>query len=157
MTDRRKGGANRGKIVSEAEFRRLWADINISQTAIGQMLGISGPAVKFRAKSRGLPPRPRKRPWLRTIDRQRIITLYKSGLSLRAIWRMTGHATSGVKAILHEERVQMRPSGSRAPIQINTIGPAIMAARAREEQAALRLAEMVDGFHQATSGKRRAA
>lgn len=48
---------NRGKEVSLAEFRRLW-ESDLSKAEIGVMLGISGSAVGFRAKTRGLARRP---------------------------------------------------------------------------------------------------
>ncbi|PWE48461.1 hypothetical protein DEM26_18100 [Thioclava sp. NG1] len=48
--------ANRGITVSEAEFRRLWADRSLTRDQIGQRLGgISGEAVRNRAMARGLP------------------------------------------------------------------------------------------------------
>lgn len=49
--------ANRGKRVSEAEFRRMWMDVTLSTVEIGARLGISAAAVCSRAKTRGLPSR----------------------------------------------------------------------------------------------------
>lgn len=51
----------RGKRISEAEFRRLWNNENLTQTAIGEMLGISDDAVYQRAKCRKFPKRSWKR------------------------------------------------------------------------------------------------
>ncbi|RHZ96479.1 winged helix-turn-helix domain-containing protein [Cereibacter sphaeroides] len=65
--------AHRGKIVSNAEFRRLWLDNTISAKEIGQRLDISLSAVSWRARSRGLPPR-------------------KKGLAMRAHRRITAEA-----------------------------------------------------------------
>lgn len=51
------GPAKRGKVISEAEFRRLWNNPWLSMCAIARILGISDKAVSSRAKTRGLPPR----------------------------------------------------------------------------------------------------
>lgn len=47
----------RGKSVTMAEFERLWNDLSLTQGEIGEKLGITRAAVRFRAKRRGLPAR----------------------------------------------------------------------------------------------------
>ncbi|VDC31396.1 winged helix-turn-helix domain-containing protein [Pseudogemmobacter humi] len=47
----------RGKVISRAALARLWDDPGLSSDRIGEMLGISGAAVRWRAKTLGLPPR----------------------------------------------------------------------------------------------------
>lgn len=47
----------RGKTISEAEFRRLWDDPEISSSAIAKRLDITVSAVCCRARIRGFPPR----------------------------------------------------------------------------------------------------
>ncbi|MCJ8138417.1 winged helix-turn-helix domain-containing protein [Falsirhodobacter halotolerans] len=53
----RECGPIRGAKVSEAEFRRMWNDPNLTMTEIGRRLGISRHAVAVRAHWRKLPPR----------------------------------------------------------------------------------------------------
>lgn len=49
--------ANRGRKITESEFRRLWFDRTMTLKDIGKELGITGEAVKARAGVRGLPRR----------------------------------------------------------------------------------------------------
>ena len=54
---------HRGKRISEAEFRRIWFDDQLSVADIAAYLGITRHAVQCRARRRGLPPvRGYKRP-----------------------------------------------------------------------------------------------
>lgn len=62
--------ARRGRQVSPSEFRRLWFDPSLSQTQIGEMLGISYQAVRFRAIARGLPSARTVKPWVRSVTPQ---------------------------------------------------------------------------------------
>lgn len=48
---------NRGKVVSEAAFRRMWMDLAITREEIGALIGITPQCVMKRAKRRGLPSR----------------------------------------------------------------------------------------------------
>ena len=57
----------------EAEFRRMWADLSVSVEDIGRRTGISGNAVKMRAKRQDLPDRPRGRPFARRHDHDRMV------------------------------------------------------------------------------------
>jgi lambda repressor-like predicted transcriptional regulator len=145
MSARKGQKPNRGKQVTVAEFRRMWLDLSISQGEIGKRLGITGQAALCRALSRGLAPRPSKRPWTRKIDHIRIARLYTSGLSIAAIAKVTGHSRNAIQNALQMQGVAMRPVGKPAPVQVNRLLAEAMAASARETRAAMRDAEMVDG------------
>lgn len=49
--------AHRGKIVSKAEFKRMWEDLSMTLPEIGAILDINPTAVRKRAIKRGLPGR----------------------------------------------------------------------------------------------------
>lgn len=49
--------AHRGKVVSEAEFRRMWNDPTLTAMQIGAILGVTPQAVFLRGKKRGLSSR----------------------------------------------------------------------------------------------------
>lgn len=148
--------APRGPAMTEADFRRMWNDWSIPITEMGRRLGISASAVRYRAISRGLPPRGRDRPWQRTLDRERIVQLYKAGLSMRAVGKVCGTSRGGVASVLRSEGVQRRPRAVQAPVTLNDLPRLVLAAAARKEQAALWLSEMVDG-QPPGPGRRRAA
>ena len=135
--------ANRGKRISEAEFRRMWEDMSISQSEIGRRLGISANAVKMRAKTRKLPDRPKGRPFARKMDHGRFVALYRAGLSMHAIARAEGCAEHTVFMALQRAEVESRHRND--PKTTNCLVKAVMAASARETQAALLDSEMVDG------------
>lgn len=82
MTRIKGAPANRGKTISDAEFRRLWLDRRISCEEIGQRLGIGQSAVYYRAKARGLPDRKRAIPNPR-IDHAALREMWSAGV-LRA-------------------------------------------------------------------------
>jgi len=135
--------AHRGKRVSEAEFRRLWGDMSISVTEIGRRLGISGNAVKMRAKCRELPDRPRGRPFARKHDHTRLISLYRAGLSMHAIARAEGCAEHTVFKAL--QRAGERSRHRKDPMTTNSPALALLAASARETEAAMWDSDMADG------------
>lgn len=137
--------AKRGKTVSEAEFRRMWLDLSISQNAIGRRLGISGEAVRFRAASRSLPSRGKDRPFARRFDHGRIVRLYRAGLSMDVIGRMLGCTRSVVRHALDNAGVPRRSRHDPAALTVAEFTQASLAASARAEQEALWAADMVDG------------
>lgn len=144
MTDHSAAGKKRGKRISEAEFRRLWADMTISQSGIGRLLGISGEAVRFRAASRDLPPRPSARAFARRFDHAKIVRLYRAGLAIHVIAGMEGCSASVVHHALRSAGVSKRGRHDPGAISLARMMRGAMAATAREEQAALWNAEMVD-------------
>ena len=144
VTHHKAAGKKRGKRVSEAEFRRLWADLTISVTEIGRRLGISCNAAKQRAAKRGLPQRTNGRPWRRTYDHGKMIRLYSAGLSMLKIAQVFGCSYMTVRQALHRSGVEVRDR--HAPRRVRGgVTELLMASSAREELAALRNAEMVDG------------
>ncbi len=69
MTNIKGGAANRGKLVSDAEFRRMWQDKAAwPLQRIADALGVSEPAVRSRALARGLPARGNAKPTLRKVE-----------------------------------------------------------------------------------------
>lgn len=143
MMPRSERGAKRGPKLSEAEFRRLWADLSVSVAEIGRRLGISGNAVKQRAKVRNLPDRPKGRPFARVHDHDRIVALYRSGLSMIAVARVMGCTLHNVLMALRRAGVPSRDR--KDPKTTGSLMCAALAIRAAEEQRALHLAGMVDG------------
>ena len=141
--------ANRGKRVSEAEFRRMWEDMSISQNEIGRRLGISGEAVRFRAKRRGFEPRPTSRPTSRPFSRKvneaLAVRLYLTGYSEGAVAVIMGHPRPTIQAALNRAGVVRRSRNDPTSISADKALRIAMAASARAEQAALWNAEMVDG------------
>ena len=67
--------------VRERDFRALWSDPALSMAEIGRRLGISGPAVRDRARARGLLPRTRSKARLRLTEAQQALftLLYPRG------------------------------------------------------------------------------
>ncbi len=59
--------------VRERDFRALWSDPALSMAEIGRRLGISGPAVRDRARARGLLPRTRSKARLRLTEAQQAL------------------------------------------------------------------------------------
>ena len=98
---RAPGGGRRGRVVSESEFRRLWADKGLSLQEIGAQLGISQQAVSCRAKARGLPPRGKNYQRLCAIPPSReaeLRALWEAGVGSRDICSHFGvcHTSLGV-------------------------------------------------------------
>src|SRR5699024_8893958 len=59
--DMSNSATKRGKVISDAEFERLWSDYSLTCAQIGAWLGIARQSVSTRARRRGLPPRPQGR------------------------------------------------------------------------------------------------
>ena len=135
---------NTGRAVSEAEFRRLWADTSISVEGIGRQLGISGNAVKQRAKVRGLPDRPRGRKFARVYCHDRMVKMYRAGLSMGAVAAFVGCKENTVFRALRRAVVTLRDRKDPTSISARAAAQRLMAASARETADALRRAKMVD-------------
>lgn len=135
----------RGKTVSEAEFRRMWADTSISQAEIGRRLGISGEAVRYRAASRNLPPRSPARPFARKFDHARIVRMYRAGLAMHVIAGVLGCTTSVVRLALDNAGVKRRSRHDPAGVTAAEYMQRALAASAKETRAAMWDAEMNDG------------
>lgn len=153
----------RGQQVSLAEFRRMWFDPTLTLDDIGRILGICNRAVWQRARHRGMPDRtsifkPGPKPtldaaaeamWRACVRAEDIAAAYGTRVS-------TVHMhvnRNGVK----RARVVSRwnPGITLADYRVLQLREAL-AASAREEQAALRNAEMVDGRRTGGDGRKAA-
>lgn len=77
---------NRGKVVSEAAFRRMWMDLTISREEIGALIGITPQCVMKRAKRRGLPSRrDLKRETCRAFDVDEFRDMWVTGVRTKDI------------------------------------------------------------------------
>lgn len=143
----------RGKQVTVAEFRRMWYDPSLTVADIGRILGICDRSVWQRAKHRGMPDRttiikPGPRPTLDAAAE----AMWRACVRAEDIADLYGVKVSTVHMHVHRNKVQRsrkvnrwHPAISLADYRALQLREA-MAASAREEQAALRLAEMVDGL-----------
>lgn len=155
-------GAHRGKRVSEAEFRRMWMDRTLSLNDIAARLNINFKNVSARAKRRGLPKRDEAgvaarlvridcpqfpRMWALGVSTADMALHY--GVALGTIW-YTARRLGLPRRKLN--RWHMLSLADFRAIQLREA----LAARAREEQAAFALAEMVDGKRTGGDGRRAA-
>lgn len=147
---------HRGKTVTVAEFRRMWFDPTLTLDDIGRQLDICNRAVWQRAKHRGMPDRttvikPGPAP---TLDAE-AEAMWRACVRVEDIAAAYGTSVSTVHMHVHRNRVRRARVVSRWHPGITLADyrtlqlRAAMAASAQEEQAALRLAEMVDGFRRA--------
>lgn len=139
-----------GKTISEAEFRRLWSDLSITVDDIGKRLGISQQAVTHRARTRGLPKRP-KRGAKPACDPDHLRRLYDAGVTMDDIAVALGCDRKTVHNYVVRLGLQRRGSGSRR----NAVSPVdfraeqlrqAMAADAAKCLVQFEAAEMVDRF-----------
>lgn len=134
--------ARRGKRVSEAEFRRLWLDGNVSAQAIADRLGVTVQAVSSRAQIRGLPKRPGGGGTNRKLEPRLFREMWDANVKPSHIAAFFG---------VHPECVTKRarlwgfPARNCTRWNSVTLAAFLLGRAARTEQAALRLAEMVDG------------
>lgn len=133
--------ANRGRVVSEANFRRMWDNLTIPKAEIGRRLGITGAAVTLRAEARGFPPRPTVRPWQQVHSKGEMVRLFDLGLSLTHIAEVLGCTASTVRHALKKSGRQMRPIRKPAPVPRKDAAEvmlgALMASSAPQERAAV--------------------
>lgn len=140
--------ARRGKIVSKAEFARLWADTSLSQAEIGKALGISQAAVSMRGQTRGLPPR-KSGPRRCKINLALLEEMWRAGVSAIGIGKALGVCERTVRSRAAEMGLPRRTShDARSYISLAAFAHQKLAKRmaeaARLEQAAMINAEMVD-------------
>ena len=152
--------AHRGKRVSEAEFRRLWADLSISVAEIGETLGIGQQAVTHRARTRGLPPRP-KRGAKPACDPADVARLYRAGVALEEIARALACDRKTVSNYVNRLGLTKRGGGRHNPalslddyraMQLREA----MARDAEKSRVQFEAAEMVDGRRTGGDGRRAA-
>lgn len=138
---------NTGRIVSEAEFRRMWGDLTITVAQIGERLGISQQAVTARAIGRGLPQRP-KRGGEPACDPVALTRLYVAGVRKVEIARVFGCSRRTIHNYLVRLSLPRRCDKSSPTISLADYAADRLRDRlaisAKAEMAALRNAEMVD-------------
>ena len=143
--------ANRGKRISEAEFRRMWMNSNLPVREIAKALGINVGNVSARAKRRGLPSRnaPNASARVHGIDCPLFAKMWLAGVGTRAMAAHYG-VSSGTPTNT-ARRLSLPARGNRAGYAMTVADffalqlRIAMAASARETQAALWNADMVDG------------
>lgn len=146
----------RGKQVTVAEFRRMWYDPNLTVADIGRILGICDRSVWQRARHRGMPDRTTIiKPGPKPILDAAAEAMWRACVRAEDIAEIYGTSVSTVHMHVHRNKVKRSRLVTRwnPPISIADYRALqlreAMAATAREEEAALRLAEMVDGFRRA--------
>lgn len=104
---------NRGKTISEAEFRRMWLDPSVTITEIGRHLGIGCNAVRSRAAVRGLGDRPIKHPRMTTkkIDDDAMRRLWAKGVPIDEICATLGVSKTPVRLAVKRLGLPARPNG----------------------------------------------
>lgn len=152
---------NTGKTISEAEFRRLWDDPSITVAQIGERLGIRQTAVSSRAKTRNFPPRP-ARGTKPICDVAQLTRMWLAGVAIPGIAEALGCNEKTVRNTRVRLGLPERSPGRwKASIGLADFRAVqlrdALAARAREEQAAMINAEMVDNFQALGRALRRAA
>lgn len=135
--------AKRGKRVSDAEFRRMWLDPDMTAAQIGTALGVSAQAVFSRAKIRGLPPRGNAKEW--HITDPLFPAMWAGGVRLCLLAQHYG-CTDNVVRMTAKRMGLSRPRVSRhhgltvAEWQARTV----IAAAAIQTRIAMKNAEMLD-------------
>jgi hypothetical protein len=146
--------AKRGKRVSEAEFRRMWLDESLTSREIGERLGVTEQAVRWRAKVRGLPHRKGGGGKFRKIDPVRFRAMWDANVGSADIARAFGVCQPCVNLRAREWGF---PKRNCTRWNMVPLARFLWAETARKEQAALRLAEMVDGYRDPNSVRGKAA
>jgi len=139
-------GAKRGKVMSRAEFARLWADKRLTVAQIGAAIGVSGAAVSGRAVTRGLPGR-QMGPLPAIRDDVKFREMWAAQVSIADMALFFGVNPKSIRN--HVTRLGLPRRGARGtPITLDDYRAIKlrerMAEAARIEHAALINAEMVD-------------
>ncbi|NPD17571.1 hypothetical protein HOY34_20510 [Xinfangfangia sp. D13-10-4-6] len=156
---RRGKPINRGKAVSEAEFRRLWQDPTLTLRQIGERLDIHQATVSQRAKTRGLPPRKEIMPMIRhhrkITDPGLCIDMLRFGVSVGEICAYFKIKRSSLKSFRERAGEPGRKRGIH-PSTSRTLAEFVIART--EAQMALGLATLAAAENRAVAGVwRRAA
>lgn len=146
------------KPFSAAAFKEAWLNEDLTCAEIAAQFGISTVQSWRRSKALGLPAR-RKGPPFRALPDDEIRAMWLAGVKSRDICRAFKMDAMTLWARVRSMALPLRGGGKKAGlITISEFRAMLLrdalAARAREEQAALLNAEMVDN-HQAM--RRRAA
>uniref|UniRef100_A4WTC2 Winged helix-turn-helix domain-containing protein n=1 Tax=Cereibacter sphaeroides (strain ATCC 17025 / ATH 2.4.3) TaxID=349102 RepID=A4WTC2_CERS5 len=137
---------HRGRVTSEAELRRLWADPSLSITEIGRRLGITYQAVQQRAALRGLGPRPvAHNAWARWAPPSDFAEMWRAGVSLRDMEEAFGVTHNTITKAARQMKLGRRQicRWTALPLAEFRLRQRLAAAAA-ETRAAMDLREMVD-------------
>lgn len=147
--------ARRGKSMTVAEFSRLWLDPEVKAQDIADRLGVTVQAVRCRAMARGLPKRKGGGGMNRKIDPALFREMWAANVGQKAIAAFFGVHPHCVTKRRKEWGLPKRHCNRWNAISVAGF---LLARKAREEQAALALAEMVDGRRdpRSLSGRRAA-
>ena len=135
--------AHRGKIVSEAEFRRMWRDKSTPASVIADRLDVSVQAVTSRARIRGMEKRPGGGGMNRKLDPDLFRKMWLANVGAAEIAAYFG--------LSHSNSISMRarewgmPKRKCSRWNAITVAAFFLAETARTERAALWDAEMIDG------------
>ncbi len=154
-----RGPSHRGKIVSEAEFARLWHS-GARLIDMADALGISPQAVRYRAEARSLGPRvPCGR---EVITCPAFATLWAAGVRGKdiavhyGVSHLTPRNTAARLGLEPRPRWNKSCGISMAEYRQAQIVSAMMA-EAKITRAAMRDAEMIDGVPCINTSRRKAA
>lgn len=141
------------KRIPAAAVRRVWLDLSLNGAQAAARLGLARVNLQKRAKALGLPPRPKGRRRVMQ-DADLFGRMWAAGVSLREMAAHFGCHPLSVSQRARDDGLTMRKAGG------GQVGQTVagffaaeaearlardLAAAARAEQAALALAEMVDG------------
>lgn len=135
-----------GRRINHAEFARAWNNPDLTTEDIAAMFGVYRTSVSTMGQRRGLPPR--KCGAKPKIAREPFASLWMAGVAAAEIAAELGVSRNYTGVLARRFGLPNRPRGSRQVISMADYRALVLrqalAARAREEEAALRLAEMVD-------------
>lgn len=143
MSGKRGIPANRGKVLSEAEFRRMWLDPAVTLAQMAEALGITPSAVSSRGRTRGLPRRRQGPP--SPITDPNLNAMWRDGVSRQSLADHYGVWPQSVGGValtrgLKRQYVSQKQSLTVQEWQARTI----MAAAARETHDRLDARGMID-------------
>lgn len=149
-----------GRRIPRAAFAEAWNNPDLTTDDIAAMFGVYRTSVSRMGRARGLPPR--KTGSKPQIKREPFASMWMAGVSTAEIAKALGLSRNYTGVLARRMGLPNRQQGTRQVISMDDYRAAklreALAARAAEEQAALRLAEMVDGRRDQRSiiGKRAA-
>ncbi len=145
--------------ISRAAFVAMWHDPAVTTDEIAARFGMHRSSVTPYGQRIGLPPR--KTGIKPKVCRKTFTELWLANVSTAEIARSLGIARSYTGVLARSFGLEPRQQGMRRVITIDDYRAAqlreALAASAREEQAAMRRAAMVDGLRHPASVKGKAA
>lgn len=90
-----KGHTSPLKAIGRDDLAPIWARADISTDKIGAAMGVSGAAIRWKAKALGLPPRGRSRAHLKKSSDDLFIKMWEAGVSTNDIARHLGYSHRG--------------------------------------------------------------